>query len=175
MPYRTPDVSSYIMIKRLQTDISGQAEQGPYKFRAPPLTYGGYFAGLANIKSFPVNALLSNKFIQPSFPVQDTWYIDISDNVDRTSATPPYPVSKIVLTTTTGTSMQIGLFIDFTNSTGYSFSGTTADISPSSAAEINTQGAGFLLQDSPVEDNFTITITLTSSSFVGPIDILFNQ
>lgn len=55
------------MIKRLQTNISGKEGQGQYKFKAPPLTYGGYYAGM-RIAGLPPNALLSNKFIEPPSP-----------------------------------------------------------------------------------------------------------
>ena len=79
------------MIKRLQTDISGQNVQGPNKFRAPPLTYGGYFAGISGIKSLPPNALLSNKFIQPTGPtvveVEFGGYIESVSSVTFPSTT----------------------------------------------------------------------------------------
>jgi hypothetical protein len=173
MPYRTPDASSYTMIKRLQTDISGQNVQGPYKFKAPPLTYGGYFAGLANIKSLPVNALLSNKFIQPSQP-SGASVIDVDflgdDNVSNLN---------VSLSTTFNFRFKNLVNYDDVNVIGfnidsYDFTGSTASIEGITITNEDTSSiARYFVYFDPnqLTENTIITITLPSS--VSSFDSIF--
>lgn len=60
-----PDASQFTQIKRLQTSAGADQSAAPNKFRAPRF-YNGWNAG--QLTKFSLNALLSNKFIQPSVP-----------------------------------------------------------------------------------------------------------
>lgn len=66
MPYQTPSASQFIQIKRLQSTQTANVNTDPLKFRVPN-RFDGYHQGIET--KFGGNALLSNKFIQPSAPV----------------------------------------------------------------------------------------------------------
>jgi hypothetical protein len=177
MPY-SPDYSDYLKFKRQQSALTTDRQIAERKKRSvvPFSSYNPNY----RILSYPPNIFTPSRLIpqeNPNPPVTAAWIIDISDNTDLVGISPPEPVTKIMLNVTNGTTILIGMLIDFSKATGYTFDGTTATINPPSAATIVNNYPplpSFYIGDTPSEDEFIITIDLTSP-FTGPIDVLFNQ